>query len=91
MLVSNPVWKVNVGGSGLGEGPVRDERCVDGGELDIATSLAVSSMLLLALCRRGDLFCLLEDAVDMVRHNLHLPLVSKYLPNVLCVRGGTDS
>lgn len=58
---------------GLGEGPVRDERYVDGGELDIATSLVVSSMLLLVLCRRGDLFCLLEHAVDMVRHNLHLP------------------
>jgi hypothetical protein len=48
---------------GLKEGQVRGERCVDGGELDIATSLAVSSMLSLALCRRGGL---LEDAVDMV-------------------------
>lgn len=53
---------------GLGEGQVRDERCMDGGKLDIATSSVVSSML--ALCKRSDLFCLLEDAVDMVRHNL---------------------
>lgn len=35
---------------GLGEGQVREERCVDGGELDIATGLAVSSMLLLLSC-----------------------------------------
>lgn len=65
---------------GLREGQVREERCVDGVELDTAASSAVSSTLLLsALCGRGE-FCLLEDAVDTVRHTLlRLPLSQQIL------------
>lgn len=66
LLVPKLVWKVNVGGSGpqggAGEGPEKR----GWGKLDIAASSEVSFTLLLpALCGRGDLFCLLEDAVDM--------------------------
>lgn len=44
-----------------------------GGELDVAASSEVSFTLLLpALCGRGDLFCLLGDSVGNVRLMLQL-------------------